>query len=341
MLIVRLGKKRAQGLLYEAAPEAFSVRRQIVEGTARHLWKPPRTRPSLALLTSLIVLSSFFVIAGAQVAAAQTCGVDISCHLVFQGQPHSAVKGETITTIDFDPHGAPVQVKAQDNAGNPVEGTITLAVAFSSVPPSEIPKGKTVDDFFSEKTADTVEGVATFDSLSSSHSGTFTLQAKGTGFTPSDPSDSFTIWDKRCQRGEPCVVSKPNSMTAAVNTSAAGIFLLSLNADSIDCGDSFNHAPGTVTVESTSTETKVLTITINKSVVKATPNNGVRFYQVCYDSVTPFTDRDGNMVMRGLLPDCPPMPTPADAPCILSKTKTGAGNVVIRVLLPAKDPKVH
>jgi hypothetical protein len=130
-------------------------------------------------------------------------------------------------------------------------------------------------------------------------------------------------------------------MTAEVNTSAAGIFLLSLNADSIDCGDSFNHAPGTVTVESTSTETKVVTIRIDKSVVKATPNNGVMSYQVCYESGTPFTDRNGAVTTKGLLPDCPPMPTAADAPCILSKTKDRAGRVVIRVLLPAGDPKVH
>jgi hypothetical protein len=349
MLIVRLGNKRARGLLYKAAPEAFSVRRQIVEGTAWRPWKLARTRSSLALLISLLILSSFFVIAGAQIAAAQTCGVDISCHLVFRGQPHAAVTGRTITTTDFNPEGARVQVEAQDDAGNVMTlftGTITLKVASSSVPPSEIPKGG-VDDFFSGKTADAVGGVATFGSLSSSHSGTFTLRAS-TGLTSSDPSDSFTIWDKRCQQGTPCVVSKPNSMTAAVNTSAAGIFLLSLNADAIDCGDSFNHAPGTVTVDSTSSETKVVTITIAKSVVKATPNNGVRFYQVCYQADHSFTTRDGTPATEappgtftGLLPDCPPMPTAADAPCILSKSKNKAGNVIIAVLLPAGDPKVH
>jgi hypothetical protein len=303
--------------------------------TARRKWH--RGPASLALLTSLVVLSSFFVIVGAQVAAAQTCGVDTVCHLVFVGQPHAAVTGRTITTTDFNiPPGDSVQVEAQDAEGQRVTSfseLVTLHINMSSVP-----KGETVT--LSGNEANAFGGVATFDKLSISHSGTFTLRANSSTAGSVD-SDSFTIWDKRCQQGEPCVVSKTNSMTAEVNTSAAGIFLLSLNADSIDCGDSFNHAPGTVTVESTSTETKVVTIRIDKSVVKATPNNGVMSYQVCYESGTPFTDRNGAVTTKGLLPDCPPMPTAADAPCILSKTKDRAGRVVIRVLLPAGDPKVH
>jgi hypothetical protein len=303
--------------------------------TARRKWH--RGPASLALLTSLVVLSSFFVIVGAQVAAAQTCGVDTVCHLVFVGQPHAAVTGRTITTTDFNiPPGDSVRVEAQDAEGQRVTSfseLVTLHINTSSVP-----KGETVT--LSGNEANAFGGVATFDKLSISHSGTFTLRANSSTAGSVD-SDSFTIWDKRCQQGEPCVVSKTNSMTAEVNTSAAGIFLLSLNADSIDCGDSFNHAPGTVTVESTSTETKVVTIRIDKSVVKATPNNGVMSYQVCYESGTPFTDRNGAVTTKGLLPDCPPMPTAADAPCILSKTKDRAGRVVIRVLLPAGDPKVH
>jgi hypothetical protein len=303
--------------------------------TARRRWR--RAPGSLALLTTLVVLSSFFVIVGAQVAAAQTCGVDTVCHLVFVGQPHAAVTGRTITTTDFNiPPGDSVQVEAQDAEGQRVTSfseLVTLHINMSSVP-----KGETVT--LSGNEANAFGGVATFDKLSISHSGTFTLRADSSTAESVD-SDSFTIWDKRCQQGEPCVVSKTNSMTAEVNTSASGIFLLSLNADSIDCGDSFNHAPGTVTVESTSTETKVVTIRIDKSVVKATPNNGVMSYQVCYESGTPFTDRNGAVTTKGLLPDCPPMPTAADAPCILSKTKDRAGRVVIRVLLPAGDPKVH
>jgi len=41
-----------------------------VDGTAWRLWKPASTRSSLALLTSLLVLSSFLIVAGAQVANA-------------------------------------------------------------------------------------------------------------------------------------------------------------------------------------------------------------------------------------------------------------------------------
>jgi hypothetical protein len=304
--------------------------------TAQRKWH--RGPASLALLTSLVVLSSFFVIAGAQIASAQTCGDGITiCHLVFSGEPHDALTGQTITTTDFNiPPGDSVRVEAQDEAGQRVTSfseMVTLVITTSSVP-----KGETV--MLSGNSAMAFQGVATFPDLKISHSGTFTLRADSSTAGSVD-STSFTIWDKRCEQNTPCVVSKPNSMSAEVNTSAAGTFLLSLNADSIDCGDPFNHAPGTVTVDSTSTETKVVTIRIDKSVVKATPNNGVMSYQVCYESGTPFSDRNGAVTTKGLLPDCPPMPTAADAPCILSKTKDRAGRVVIRVLLPAGDPKVH
>ncbi len=329
-------------------------------------WRWRRARGSLALLTTLVVLSSFFVIAGAQVAGAAQCGRGTTvCHLAFQfedpagsgsytpGEPQDALTRATITTTDFNtPPGASVRVEAEDEMNHRVtsfSGTITLAVETWSVPSSEIPPGTTVDDFFSGKTETAVDGVATFGSLRSSHSGTFTLEAQSpeipmTGWRP---STSFDVWDKRCEQGTPCVVSKPRTMTAALDTSAAGTYLLSLNADSISCGDTFNHAPGTVTVDSTSEQTKVLTITIDKSEVKAAPNNGVMFYQVCYQSDTPFNPRGGDPsnpaddVTLGLLPDCPPMPTAADAPCILSKSKDKAGNVVIKVLLPAGDPQVH
>jgi hypothetical protein len=320
--------------------------------TAQRKWH--RGPASLALLTSLVVLSSFFVIVGAQVASAAQCGKGITvCHLVFQGEPQDGLTGGLITTTDFNtPPGEPVRVAALDAGGMPVSsfsGTITLAVASSSVPSSEIPPppGTTADAFFSGTKATAVNGVATFGSLSSSHSGTFTLRAE-TSDAASAVSASFDVWNKRCEQGTPCVVSKPKSMTAEVNTSAAGTYLLSLNADSIDCGDSFNHAPGTVSVDSTSAETKVLTITIDKTVVKATPNNGVNSYQVCHQADHTFTTKDGTAAVEdppgtftGLLPACPPMPTAADAPCILSKTKDKAGNVVITLLLPAGDPKDH
>jgi hypothetical protein len=210
---------------------------------------------------------------------------------------------------------------------------VTLFIDTTSTPPDE-----TVA--LSGNAVPAVDGVATFSNLKVSHSGTFTLRAESSA-AASGFSTAFTVWDKTCNQGDPCKVSKTGSMTAAVDTSATGTYKLSLNADTLDCGDSFNHAPGVVTVESMSAETKVLTITIDKSVVKATPNNGVTFYQVCYQSETPFKDKNGNMTSLGLLPDCPPMPTPSDAPCILSKTKDKAGNMVIMILLPAGDPKVH
>ncbi len=331
-----------------------------MDGTVRRMW---RRGPAswLVVSTALIVLSSFFVVVGAQIASAAQCGRGTTvCFLAFrfedpagsgsytEGEPQDALTGATITTTDFNtPPGASVRVEAEDSAGNRVTSFASLVtlVAYSST----VPSGETVT--LSGNSAIAVSGVATFGSLSFSHSGTFTLQAQSSEIpTAGWPvSASFTVWDKKCEQGTPCVVSKPKSMTAAVDTSAAGTYLLSLNADSIDCGDSFNHAPGTVSVDSTSAETKVVTITIDKSAVKAAgPNNGVASYQVCHQADHTFTTKDGTPAVEGpsgtfmgLLPDCPPMPTAADAPCILSKTKDRAGNIVITLLLPAGDPKDH
>jgi len=160
----------------------------------------------------------------------------------------------------LDPAGAKVEVEAEDDAGQLVSsfsGTVTLFIETSSVPSTE-----TVT--LSGDLATAVNGVATFGNLKFSHSGTFTLRADSSA-AESGFSDSFTVWDKNCNQGDPSSVSKLKSMTAAVNTSASGTYLLSLNTDTIGCGDSFNHAPGTVTVDSTSTETKVVTITIDKT----------------------------------------------------------------------------
>ena len=104
--------------------------------------------------------------------------------------------------------------------------------------------------------------------------------------------------------------------------------------------DTFNHAPKVTTLNSvglSGAASKTVTLTIDKTVVNARPNNGVSSYQICYQSDVAFTDRSGNTVTLGLLPDCPTHG--AQPPCVLSKNKTGTGNVVIVILVPLSDPK--
>jgi hypothetical protein len=78
-------------------------------------------------------------------------------------------------------------------------------------------------------------------------------------------------------------------------------------------------------------------VRIDKVVVQAQPNNGVSFYRVCYESPTSFTDRNGATVTLGLLPDCPAVS--GQAPCVMSMTKTKAGDVIETLKLPAGDPR--
>src|SRR6266540_3275998 len=76
---------------------------------------------SLALLTTLVVLSSFLVIAGAQVASAAQCGRGQAvCHLNFFTQPHRAEMGKIITDQDLTTPkqgGQPVIVEVLDPDG--------------------------------------------------------------------------------------------------------------------------------------------------------------------------------------------------------------------------------
>ncbi len=85
-----------------------------------------------------------------------------------------------------------------------------------------------------------------------------------------------------------------------------------LGADTISCGDepANSHAAIATTVDSfnfTAAGNKSVVVRIDKTVVQQTPNNGVSFYQVCYESDTVFTGRNGQDVQpgtSGLLPDC-------------------------------------
>ena len=161
-------------------------------------------------------------------------------------------------------------------------------------------------------------------------------------------SDEFRIWDDAalCLAGVVCTVSRAgNMMNASVTTvsDTDGMLLLAVGQDTLDCGDPYRHAPQVVTLDAPGVTTdggKVATLTIDKREVNRLPNNGAAHYQICYESDTPFTPREGGaQVLKGLLPDCTSQdPT---APCVLSKTKTGSGTLIIKILVPDSDPKFH
>lgn len=100
-----------------------------------------------------------------------------------------------------------------------------------------------------------------------------------------------------------------------------------------------------VTFQDTDTSrTLTETIRVDKSVVNQVPNNGASKYAICWNTAgnhshLTFVDRNGNTVTSGFLPMCSTPGLPADNPCIVSITKSQAGDVVITVRAPGGDPR--
>jgi hypothetical protein len=122
------------------------------------------------------------------VAGNSSVGTSIgaSCDLRFvEGrQPADAVQGGTITSVDGDPEGLPVQVALFSGASPAAwfTGPITLAISDDSTGTGALTGGI--------ETA--VAGTATFDELSIDAPGQYRLVASGADIS-SDPSSSFTI----------------------------------------------------------------------------------------------------------------------------------------------------
>jgi hypothetical protein len=171
--------------------------------TIRRRWR--RAPGSLALLTTLVVLSSFFVIAGAQVASAAQCGRgQAACHLNFFTQPHRAEMGQIITDQDLTTPsggGQPVVVEVLDGDGvrdTTYAGSIRVFVSFAH-PSGGVLSGLT--------TVNAVNGAASFSDLSLNVAGDYQLTAEaltGTGITPSPPSATFRIEYDVCNSGQTC-----------------------------------------------------------------------------------------------------------------------------------------
>jgi hypothetical protein len=266
-----------------------------------------------------------------------------SCRLNFFTQPADTLKESTITTTPFNtPPGGAIAVEVLDGANQRVTtSTASIQMAIAGTSPNPAP-GSVLSG---TTTLNATAGVASFSNLSINLHGDYKLSATSPGID-SATSGSFLIWDQAttCTTGSTCsvTVAEPKSVTSQItsDTSSAGVLAASLGADAIDCGDPYNHAPSTTTFNAfgaTAAGTKTATVRIDKVVVQAQPNNGVSFYRVCYESPTSFTDRNGATVTLGLLPDCPAVS--GQAPCVVSMTKTKAGDVIETLKLPAGDPR--
>jgi hypothetical protein len=301
----------------------------------------------------------------------QSTDISGNCHLAFLTQPAATKLGNVTTSVGFDPSGAPVRVEVRDGANDPLTsftGTVELAVDSTTLPP-----GTPAPDISGNSTSASSPspGVYSFPGLTLGPDTQYTLQARSpaipsAGWPVSDP---FRVWENACEQGNRCDAGDRRSVTASVKSSgesgtalaattgaveasqATSLVLVSVGADPLpDCGDSFNHPPAAITVDTTGSiaGTKTLTVTIDRSVVNALSNNGAKFYEACFarpQTEGTFTTTDGTNAplvgdeFIGLLPGCPSNPTDPDAPCVLSKSKTMGGDVTLVILLDAADPR--
>ena len=292
----------------------------------------------LILSTSLIVLSSFLVVAGAQVASAAQCsqaGAGAGCHLAFRFEnpvnsgvytdtsPRQAGVGETITTTDLDENGPPVIVEVEDGSNHRdtnYGGQISIAISSGT----GILSGTT--------TVTAVAGAASFTNLSIDTKGYFQLTATalgGTGIAPVT-SGTFRVQSSVCGSGETCSDSFGTFMTASVTNGGTGTVGLSVAIDGVDvraggmgltsCStstftDPFFHAPAAWTVDEvrpTGAGTKLLVARIDKSWRQMVLDRGASSYRPCISAFVSFPTWENSPLTfdattgeyTGLAPDC-------------------------------------
>ena len=259
-------------------------------------------------------------------------------------QPGSAHTGEVITNADFDLGGGPVQVKVLDGSNNlsPFPATIGMAIGAN-------PGGGTLGGTPSQAA---VGGIASFNDLTIDQPGVdYTLVASTTGI-PSVTSTPFTIADidVACEPNVDCIGDIDNGTTFAnVNAMAdpnATNLRISLLAGGPDCDD---YTETTDTVEfsvSSGTRVKKVSISFETSPgISIEGSDPAANFQVCYQSPTPFVDRNDATVTTGLLPDCDEYEPESTAPCVLSRVQgdedyySSLVMVTVTFLAPAGDPK--
>jgi hypothetical protein len=278
-----------------------------------------------------------------------TTNVTGACALRFVAgrQPADARVGETISSLDYQPAGASVQVEVVDGTGHRVT-TSTASVTMALGP--SIGLGA----LHGTLTVAASAGVASFANLSIDAPGTYTLRASSAGLT-SATSDSFRIDQVAvaCLEDVTCSASLANGtttfdVTAPGNANVdAGVLVLDNGIGvAIDCAG-YDELTATPTVIEGPDRAKTVTSTIDKRTMNQLPNNGASFLQMCFGAPYTFAtrpgtaltgvDTDGDSVddfFYGLLPDC------GTAPCVSSRNKTNAGDGVIVTQAPAgtRDP---
>jgi hypothetical protein len=259
------------------------------------------------------------------------------------GSPSTLVFTVQPTTTQAQAAMSPaVVVDVEDSSGNLItsfSGPVTLTYApGTNVLNAPQPTGNTVD---------AVNGVATFSDLTFSAVGFgFKLQASA-GKVTSAASHSFDIVTQlvHCQPGQACqteTVSSAGTSGSALAGAASTSDVLTATGGgfpNLSCTTTGGVASFTVTDRS-----KVITMTLAKSLVQQAPNPGAAHFNICWGSPTSFTTQAGttsafnpaNNEFEGLLPDC----STGASPCITSRHKNMAGEEIITISAPSGDPHI-
>lgn len=206
-------------------------------------------------------------------------------------------------------------------------------------------------------TATMTNGVATLSNLRFTdweYDTTLTASADGLG---SATSNSFHVYQFRkvCAVNVTCSSPKLSgplnrNSVSVLATAGANADVLTVSVKGLasgDCGTTTAvTAPpiGEVVVLDLANRAKHVTMTLGKQWVLLDPNNGTPFMEICLDTTVGgtvdgylFTDKAGNQVMAGLMPDC--TATGNVPPCVTDR-KRKAGDEIITLDLPAGDPAV-
>ena len=303
-------------------------------------------------------------------ASQLTTKVTGGCKLAFTVQPKSAVHDQTITNAAYNPAGTSVTVQVQDTGGNAVSlvAAVTLTlVAPSGDPPAAPSNGATLGGTTSGTT--NASGSLSFSDIFVSMLGFYRLHATSPSVQPGT-SSAFTIVDSAIPCSTSCSADASVQGGQQFNVSSAGqsgaYLATSVDLLQIDCSaalyggyaqpDGPAGTTSTIAFDYTGGNTKTLTIKIPKAVVNQVPDNGASHFQVCFSSDRPFPVRSGGDppgtsapdpvvtaatgydFFTGTLKDCPRKNQAAAAPCVVSRTKDNAGQVILTALVAAGDP---
>jgi hypothetical protein len=267
--------------------------------------------------------------------------------LAFTSEPTNTATGAAITS-----QGDPVKVEVLNGCGQlDTSSKAEVNVAIGPNSGSGTLSGTVM--------VAAIGGIASFSDLKINQPGGYTLVATSPGIT-SATSDSFTIFAGSSCTSSACSASASSATTSGTVTTSSATAGDSIMAEMESVNSNFSYNCPTYTAVADvfgfavftakgAPDSIPLTVTvrIDKSLVSST-HPGASSWQICYASTTQFkavpgTDTQGVTIggtpgyFTGLLPDCSKT---QGAPCVQSRNKNNAGDVIV-TFLAFGDPFGH